>query len=518
MNALGAVVTAIACAMLIPLAVALACREWVPAFDFLISFGLSLLVGSLMRLVHPRNRDLTRVQALVVTGLAWVAASLVAAVPFTISGLNATPLDAFFDAISCYTGTGITMIQNLGHLPLSFGIWRMIMLIIGAQGIVLVALGLGTISKFSGAGALFEAEGHQDRLAPRITTTYRFIALFMGSFVLIGTAACSLVCFAFCGMELPRALYHGFSLATAAVTTAGISVMDVGVAYYQQPLLNAVLMCLMFTGAFSFAVYLYMARKGPREFFRDIETRMILVWGLIVLVLLAVAFSQDGRFGDAGTFLDRGLFNLVSAVTGTGFCTLTSSQLIGVASSGVLFSLIMAMAMGAATSSTAGGIKAIRVAIVLKSIANEVRRVLLPSTAREAIRYYHLGEQVLTPELSRNAMLVFLLFLLTYMSGVIIGVLNGFEPLDAMLESVSCTNNCGITAGMIGPGLDPALKLFYLLQMLAGRLEFVALMATATSITVSVVRGAGDSPVGRKVAASVPARISRSWTGRRGGR
>ncbi len=204
-------------------------------------------------------------------------------------------------------------------------------------------------------------------------------------------------------------------------------------------------------------------------------------------------------------------------MTGTGFSALTSSQLTDVASSGILFAIILAMAMGGATSSTAGGIKAVRVALVFKSIASEVRRVLLPSSARETIHYYHLGEKTLTSELSRNAMLVFLLFLLTYMFGAILGVLHGAEPLDAVLESVSCTSNCGISAGIIAPGISPVLKGCYLVQMLAGRLEFVTLLATVTSIAVSAARGVGDSPVGRAAAAAVPQGVRRAWGSRKGG-
>lgn len=520
-NTLGAMVMAIALAMLIPLAVALACAEWDPALDFLVAFGAALALGAAMRLVRPRNRGLTRMQALLVTGFAWVAAALVSALPFTIAGHYASAFDAFFDAISCYTGTGVSLIQDLAHLPVSFGLWRMIMLIIGAQGIVLVALGLGTISKFSGAGLLFEAEAHQDKIMPRMASTSRFIMLFMGAFILFGSVVCTLVCLAGCGMQPLRALYHGVCLAIAGATTGGLSVMDVGASYYHQPVLNLVLMVLMLTGTFSFAVYLRMARKGPREFLRDIETRTILVWAAVILVLLAVAFSQDSYFGGLGTFMDKGIFNLVAVVTGTGFCTLTSPQLTTVATSAVLFSFILGMAMGGATSSTTGGVKAIRVAVVFKSIVNEVRRVLLPSSAREAIRYYHLGEQTLTPELSRNAMLVFLLFLVTYMLGAMAGVIYGLDPLEAILESVSCTNNCGISTGIVSPDLPVALKAIYMVQMLAGRLEFVALLATLTSVAVSAARGVAESPAGRSLVERVPARMRRAWNGRstqKGGR
>lgn len=510
-SVLGALVTAIALAMLVPLAFALLCREYGAACDFLVSFGATLSLGSAMRLVRPKERGLTRMQALLVTGLAWIMAALVSAVPFVVGGYYTSPFDAFFDAISCYTTTGMVLLQGVSRLPVSFGLWRMIMLIIGAQGIVLVALGLGTISRFSGVGLLFEAEGHSADIMPRMASASRFIMLFMGAFIVLGTLACFAICLFLCGMEPLRALYHGFCLAVSGATTGGIGVMDAGVSYYHQPLLNAVLMTLMFSGTFSFAVYLRMAHKGGREFLRDIETRMILFWAAMVLVLLAVSFAQDAHLGSLDVFLSKGVFNLASAVTGTGFFTLTSSQLTAVATSAVLFAFILGMVMGGATTSTAGGIKAIRIAIFFKSIANEVRRILLPPSARETIRYHHLGEQSLTPELSRNAMLVLLLFLVTYILGAMAGVLYGFGPLAATLESVSCTNNVGISAGIVGPGLPLSLKVVYVVQMLAGRLEFLALLATVASIGVSAVRGVGDSPVGRAAVRLVPARIRRSW-------
>ncbi|MBR2834892.1 MAG: TrkH family potassium uptake protein [Coriobacteriales bacterium] len=493
---LGTMVLAIGVVMLIPLLVALLCNEPEPALDFFVGFGVAFVAGAAMRLVKPKRKGLTGMQALVITGLAWVAAALVSAVPFFVGGYFDTYFDAFFDSVSYYTDTGMALLQNLSHLPISFGLWRQIMLVIGAEGIVLVALGLGTISGFSGAGLLFEAEGHLDRISPRFADTSRLLAGILGAFIVFGTLVCTLLCRVLCGMSGLRALYHGFCLAAAAVSTGGLTAMDAGVGYYHQPILYAVLMVLMFAGIFSFVVYLRMAVKGPREFFRDIETRMILLWSFIIIILLSVAFAHDGYFGSIGTIIDKGLFNAASALTGTGFCSLTSTQLTGVASSGILFAYILAMSMGGATSSTAGGIKAIRMAIVFKSIASEVRRRLLPQHARSVIRYYHLGEQTLTDELSRNAMLVLLLFLVTYITGAIMGMLCGYSPLSAMLESVSCTNNCGISAGIIGEGLPTPLKITYLIQMLAGRLEFITFLSTITSLLVSVGRGCIDSKIG----------------------
>ena len=110
-------------------------------------------------------------------------------------------------------------------------------------------------------------------------------------------------------------------------------------------------------------------------------------------------------------------------------------------------------------------------------------------------------------------MIVFLLFMLTYLVGGMAGVLFGVDPLAAMFESVSCTNNCGISAGVVSPDLPAALKTVYLVQMLAGRLEFVTLLATLASVAVSCVRGFHDSPVGCGLRSLVPENAHRAWRG-----
>ena len=514
---LGTMLLVIATLMAVPLVAALLLHEWNPAISFTLSGGITTCVALLLRLARPANPGLTHMQALVITGLVWVFAGAAAGLPLYFSGSFASFFDALFDAVSYFTGTGMSVLNNLGHMAMSYSIWRAMLVVVGAQGIVVVALCLGTISRFSGAGLLLKAEGHNDNIMSQMAGTARFIVSFMGVLIVLGTLLCALVLVTSCGLAPGTSLLHGFSLAATCIATAGICVQPAGIAYYHSATLNLVLIILSLVGAFSFALYYHMARKGPREFFHDIETRTILVWTAVVLVVLAIAFAHDDYFGSLDLFLDKGVFNLVSAITSTGFSTITSAQIASVASSGLVFALILGMAMGGATSSTAGGFKAIRLALLLRTIGSEVRHALMPRRAREVIRFRHLGDQVLTPELSRNVMIVVLLYLLSFVVGAVVGVAYGYDPIAAVLESVSCTSNCGISAGIVGSGMPLGLQICYFVQMLAGRLEFLTLLTTIASVGGSLGHAIKESPASRAITSAVPAGVRRAWRGTRGG-
>lgn len=514
---LGTMLLIIAALMVVPLVAALLLKEWNPAISFLLSASVTTCAALLLRLAKPAKVGLTHMQALVITGLVWVFAGAAAGLPLYFSGSFASYFDALFESVSYFTGTGMSVLNNLGKLAVSYSIWRAMLVVVGAQGIIVVALCLGTISRFSGAGLLFKAEGHSDNIMTQMGDTARFIVSFMGVLVALGTLLCTFTLITSCGLSFGTALLHGFSLSATCIATAGICVMPAGVAYYHSATLNLVLIILCLVGAFSFALYYHMARKGPREFFRDIETRTIIAWLAIVLVVLAIAFAHDDYFGRVDLLLDKGVFNLVSAATSTGFSTITSAQISSVASSGLVFALIMGMAMGGATSSTSGGFKAIRLALLLRTIGSEIRRALLPQRAREVIRFHHLGDQVLTPDLSRNVMIVFLLYLLSFVVGAVVGVSYGYDPIAAVLESVSCTSNCGISAGIVSSGMPLGLQVCYFVQMLAGRLEFLALLTTIASVGGSLGHAVKSSAAGRALASSVPASVRRAWRGTRGG-
>jgi len=103
-------------------------------------------------------------------------------------------------------------------------------------------------------------------------------------------------------------------------------------------------------------------------------------------------------------------------------------------------------------------------------------------------KYHHLTDRILTSETAASAMTLFILYFFTYITGALIGAAYGYPADTALFESISATANVGLTAGITGPGMPLGLKIVYMLQMWAGRLEFIALFVLVLGVATTVVR------------------------------
>ena len=139
--------------------------------------------------------------------------------------------------------------------------------------------------------------------------------------------------------------------------------------------------------------------------------------------------------------------------------------------------MTIAMALGGMASSTAGGIKSLRVGLIVKSVANQTKQLLLPEGALVSTRYFQSGRQRLTPALAQSVMTVALLYVALYLVGAGVALGYGYGFQEALFESVSAGANVGLSVGITQPAMPMLLKLTFIVQMWAGRLEFVALFA-----------------------------------------
>jgi len=146
------------------------------------------------------------------------------------------------------------------------------------------------------------------------------------------------------------------------------------------------------------------------------------------------------------------------------------------------------MAFGGMASSTAGGIKSLRLGLIVKGVVLRVKESLAPSSAVVRAKFHHLTDRELTPTLLDSALLVFVLYMVTYISGALIGAAYGYPIGEALFESISATANVGLSTGVTSPAMPAGLKILYILQMWAGRLEFIALLTLLASLVISVRR------------------------------
>ena len=139
--------------------------------------------------------------------------------------------------------------------------------------------------------------------------------------------------------------------------------------------------------------------------------------------------------------------------------------------------MIVAMALGGMGSSTAGGVKALRIGLIVKAVVNQTRQLLLPEGAIVRTRYFQSGRRNLTPELAQSAMTVALLYVLLFLLGAGVALGLGYGVQEALFESVSAGASVGLSVGVTDPAMPALLKVTYITQMWMGRLEFVAVFA-----------------------------------------
>jgi trk system potassium uptake protein TrkH len=483
----GALVGSLALAMLLPLATALVAGEWDPALDYVFGIGVTAAVAAALLLAAPRGAAINRQNALIVTALAWVVAAIVAAVPLSLSGHYGGYLDALFDAISGLTTSGLTLAQDLDHMALAHNMWRHLTHLIGGQGIIVVALTVALGIRGGGAVSLYMAEGRDERIMPNVMHTARFIWFVTAVYVALGTLVLTVSNLAH-GMEFGRGALHAFWATIACYDTGGFGPQSMNALYYHSPIFEIVTVVLMVGGTLNFNLHADVWRGDGAELFRNLEVRTLAI--NIGLLSLAVGLSLGATQLYAGTseVLRKGVYHIFSAHSGTGHQTLYPAQWTGGYGQLALLAVILAMGAGGMASSTAGGIKALRFGLIVKGALLRVRQATSPQSAVVVSRYHHLVDSQLTPDMLASAFLMFALYVVTYVTGGLIGAAYGYPAGEALFESVSAAANVGLSTGITAPSMPVGLKITYMLQMWAGRLEFIAAFALIAGIVTSIRR------------------------------
>ncbi len=480
---LGMIVGVVALAAMVPLAWGVARGEWRSVSHFALLIGLTSAAAAAADRLRPHpGRSVDWSHGMVVAALAWLVVPAFATVPLWGSGHYHRWLDAYFDAMSGLTTTGLSVIQDLDHLPESVNLWRHLLQFLGGQGIVLAAL---LFLAGSGALSLFEGEGREHRMFPNVRSTARFIWVVSAAHALIGVTILTLDGVLVQGFTPDRALFHGVTIFMAAFDTGGFTPMSTSIAYYNSPIFEAIVAMLMIAGAMSFG--LHHAIWHRRRAFANIEVRTIAFTFTVTLAVTLLGLALLGVVDELYPMVRVGLFHVLSAHTGTGFSTVSSAEL--ASWSGLAFAgIAIAMALGGMSSSTAGGVKSLRVGLALRSMRDTVREALLPDGAVVSRTFEQYGPQRMGPALIRSVFTISLLYVALYLFGAGVALGFGYELGPALFESISASAAVGLSVGIVGPDMPLLLQIVYVLQMWVGRLEFIAI-AALLGFTASTVFG-----------------------------
>jgi trk system potassium uptake protein TrkH len=483
---LGKIIISLGLAMLLPLAIAIIKNEPSPALDFIIGIEISLIAGLLLKKICHTDQDLNWMQGMIVVSLAWIVAMLLAAVPLWLSGYWQSFLDTCFDTMSGFATTGLALVQNLDHISYAHNFWRHLIMFIGGQGIVIVALSL-FVKGFAGAFKMYVGEARDEKILPNVIHTSRFIWMVSLVYLFLGTVALGIAGI-LNGMGTFNAFFHGSCIFMAAFDTGGFAPQSQNILYYHSLPYEVITVIIMILGAINFKLHYHLWMGNRKEIWKNIETRTFLVTVTLTFLVTAIGLYQAGIYPKAMVLFRKGFYQLISGHTGTGYQTIYARQFITDWNDLALVGVICAMALGGAACSTTGAIKMVRIGIIFKALIQDIKRIILPERALVMKKFHHIKEIFLDDKQVRAALMITLAYLGLYGLGAIVGMLYGYPFLSSLFESTSAAANVGLSCGITTPTMPAALKVTYILQMWAGRLEFMSVL-TLLGFVVAAVRG-----------------------------
>ena len=436
----------------------------------LIPLGLAGLIsiasGGTMYLVNFRTvKSLSSRDGFLIVTIGWILFSLFGTLPFIISGAIPSFTDAFFETMSGFTTTGASILQDIEAMPHGLLFWRSLTQWLGGMGIIVMSLAILPLLGIGGM-QLFVAEvpgPSPDKLHPRIKET----AQKLWAIYIIFTAAETILLWAG-DMNLFDSVCHAFT----TMATGGYSTKQASVAYWDSPYIHYVITFFMFLAGTNFTLSYFALHLRFDKIWKNEEFRyyagFLIGFTLLITIILNITEEQTGEAS-----FRQAAFQVVSIVTTTGFVTADYLRWIPVL--GIV--IFMLMFFGGSAGSTGGGIKILRIVLVLKNSAMELKRLIHPN----AVIPVRFNKHAVPPDILNNVFAFVSFYIITVLVGVVVLAAMGYD-LSSSFGSVAATlGNIGPGIGLVGPvenyaHLPDLGKWFLSFLMLIGRLELFTVL------------------------------------------
>ena len=438
-------------------------KEYSFANSLLILSFVTLVLSFLIRKNILPTRKLSTIQGFGAVGISWILISIYGTIPYILANIKLSYIDILFETISGFTTTGSSILTNIEAVSASLLLWRSTTQWLGGMGIVVLTI---TVLPLLGSGGinLFKAESPgptADRLTPRFQDTAKLLWGVYSGLTLLETGLLY-----FSGLSFYSALNH--SLTT--LSTGGFSVLNSSVSEMTQSA-KWIIILFMFIAGISFTLIF----KSFQDFRSLLESTEFKFYSFIVvassLIFIPKTLAVSSSLLEA---VNTAMFTSLSLITTTGF-TNADYEVWSVDYRAFILGL---MFLGGMAGSTAGGLKTIRVIALLKSVRNEIRKILYPN----AIFKIRMSKSALPEKMIESVQTFFILYVAIFVLGTfalsttssISGINLSFEGI---LSSVaSAMNNIGPGLNEVGPTqnfafMDSMSKLVICFLMIVGRLE-----------------------------------------------
>jgi len=484
----GLIILGTAFLMIIPILGSLLFSEWGPLLDFTIGICTSIIVGLLMIFLGIRTQRKKAViqwkHGFVVAALTWILLMILWAVPYALSGHVKSFLDACFDVMSGFTTTGLVLTQDLDHLSNGLNIWRHVLTFIGGQGMIVLALVFMT-QQTSGAYKLYVGEAKDIELVPNVKGTAKIIWKISMIYLLVGTAILW-VDGMFIGLQPVSALLHAFYMFMSSWSTGGFAPMTQNIMYYHSVSYETITMVIFIIGSFNFGLHYAIWQGKRKELIKNIETQSFFITSFLACMLAVFGLTKLHVYPNAVSDFRRIIFNVMSAHTTTGLGNIYARQFaLEWGDFGILIMTIV-MLIGGSACSTAGGFKGLRVGIVAKGLIMDVKKLLSSERNVKVYKFHYIKDLILDDGIIKSSSIIILCYIVLFSVGTLLGTYYGYPLASSAFESASVTGNVGLSIGITSPTMPALLKIYYILAMYMGRLEFMSVFALVGYVILGV--------------------------------
>ena len=419
--------------------------------------------------------------AMVTAALSWLFLSAICSIPFILipynkeSLVHMAPLSAFFESMSGWTGTGLTMVTREDLLPYSLQFWRSLIQWVGGVGVIVLTLSI-LARPGTGSFVLYKGEARDKKTHPSIISTVRTIWWIFLLYSIIGIVSLIIIgAVTSDGMSIWESINHGMT----GLATGGFSVTDDSITGFNS-ISQIAIIVLMVLGAIAFAAHYNLLKGRIKKFLSDVQFKALIaliILGIVGLAVMNLSLYNHNWF-DSIKFSS---FQFISAITCTGFASVPD---LNIWSEPAKLLLAFAMIIGGAAGSTAGGIKLFRAILLYKGVGWRIKRAI--STPRRVF-VHKLGDRHLSKDdamdlINEAAIISFMWVIILAVGFFVISIIENQTIANSIFEVCSAQGNVGLSTGITKIYMSPVSKSMLIFNMWIGRLEIIPIIVLIKSM------------------------------------
>ena len=437
---------------------------------FVYSIAIVLIAGTVASIAfHKQEQAMRPREGFVTVALSWALLSLFGSLPSYLAGVTPNFIDALFENTAGFTTTGATILVTVENLPESIIFWRSFTQWLGGMGVLILTLAILPAGE-RGSQNLMWAElpgPTSERLVPRVRQSVMILYL-----IYIALTVLQIVMLLFGKMSVYEALVHAF----ATAGTGGFSSRDLNIGAFDSKYIEYVVGVFMLLFSISYSLYYALITRKVARIRKSTELRVYLSIIVVSAALMAVNLSMSNYYDSIATTVHHSLFHAISMSSSTGY-SIVDYNLWPEFSKVVLLIL---MIVGACAGSTGGGLKAIRVTILFKSAARELKKIIHP----RSVSIVHIDGQPVQDRSITGILHYFIVYVIIVFAAILLVSLDNMGAETTITSVFASISNLGPGFGSVGPGMNYSeysylSKIVLTLTMLIGRLEIYPMLLLA---------------------------------------